>query len=133
MPLIKSDMNAPQARQVTPAIVTAGMLSCQYLVMGGDFFCPGRLKNALGLGHLVGCAVSDNQELIRLERRLILHYTVFGNSNAVQPGAPNALSPPTTTAPSSAATIQLNIFQQVDQCGKLGHLGVFQCLGPIGM
>ena len=47
--------------------------------MGGDLCCAGRLEDALGLGHLAGCAVSDDEELVRLEGRLVLHYAVFRN------------------------------------------------------
>jgi len=46
-----------------------------------------RFEDTLGVGYLVDCAVSDEEELVRLERRLVLHDTVFGNANAVQPGA----------------------------------------------
>ena len=58
--------------------------------MGGDLCRAGRLENALGLGHLAGCAVCDDEELVRLERRLVLHDAVFRNPNAVQPGAQRA-------------------------------------------
>ena len=55
--------------------------------MNVDLCCASRLEDALGLSHLVAGAVSDHEELVRLERRLILHDTVFGNAYAVRPGA----------------------------------------------
>ena len=77
---------ARQALQ-TEAGCHHGNLSCRYPLMGGDLCCASCLEDALGLGHLVRCAVSDDEELVRLERRLVLHDAVFGNPNAVQPGA----------------------------------------------
>lgn len=40
--------------------------------MSGDLGCAGRLDDALGLGHLVGRAVRDDEELGGFERRLVL-------------------------------------------------------------
>src|ERR1044071_843034 len=52
-----------------------------------DLCCSGRFEDALGLGHLVGGAMRDDEELGTFERCLILHDAVFRNANAVQPGA----------------------------------------------
>jgi hypothetical protein len=40
--------------------------------MGGDLCRAGRLDDALGLGHLVGRAVRDDEELGGFERCLVL-------------------------------------------------------------
>ena len=43
-----------------------------------------RLHDVLSPGYLLQCAMSHKEELVRLERRLVFHNTVFWNANAVQ-------------------------------------------------
>src|SRR6185295_12492987 len=79
--------NTPQFPEQGP---TACAICRRRLLMRHDLCRAGCLENALGLGHLVGCAVSDDEELVRLERRLVLHDAVFRNPNAVQRRAQRA-------------------------------------------
>ena len=69
----------------------------------GDTICSGqgprtggagRLQHALGLRHLVPCAIRHHEELVRLEGRLVLHNTVCGDAQAIQPGAEGAQPAP---------------------------------------
>src|SRR5689334_25130019 len=62
-------------------------LTCRDPWMGGDGRRAGGLEDAPGLRHLVGRAMSDHEEPVGLERRLVLHDAVLGNANAVQRGA----------------------------------------------
>src|SRR5579864_5045878 len=51
-----------------------------------------RLHNVFSLRHFVRCAMSQKEELVRLERRLVFHDAVFRDANTVQPRAERAQS-----------------------------------------
>src|ERR1035441_7678228 len=50
------------------------------------------MQDVPGPGHLVPCAMSQQEKLVGLERRLILHDAVLGNAYAIQPRAERAQS-----------------------------------------
>jgi len=58
--------------------------------MNIDLYRRGLFNRLLCLGHLVRRAVRDQQELVRLQRHLILENAVLGDTDAVQAGADRA-------------------------------------------
>ena len=56
------------------------------------FYRASRLHNVFRLGHLICRSVSQDEELIRLDRRLVFHDAVLRDANAVQPRADRAQS-----------------------------------------
>jgi len=71
-----------------------------------QFHRLGSRQYVFGAGCVIHGAVGQQDELAGLQRRLVLQYAVLRDAQAVQAGSKRA-RPPTTTAPSSAPTIQL--------------------------
>ena len=106
----RGDGRASQHASVPPATPAAwGALSSQYVKLptplDGRQYVPCRWSRGCAepWPPHQPCAVRDDEELVRLKRRLILHNAFRGDANAIHP---SALSPPTTTAPSSTPTIR---------------------------
>jgi len=53
--------------------------------MDCDLHSVGRLQDIPGFGHLVRGAMSQEEELVGLQRCLVRHDAVFGDASAIQP------------------------------------------------
>jgi hypothetical protein len=63
------------------------------------------VEDVFSMTYLIHGAVGNQDELIGLQRRLVLQYAVFGDAKLYNP-APIALRPPTAIAPSRASMNQ---------------------------